>query len=217
MAPQHPHGASVMSNVSDMRLFAYKMARDYGFAPNPFHSVCTLATCKPRIRSAARPGDLIVACGSLKNGLAERVICAMRVAGKLSFQQYWDDPRFQAKRAYFGSSRQRAYGDNIYHRDPAGGWIQERSHHSLENGDLNVANLRQDTSVDQVLWGDEFVYWGGEAPLIPAELRNHGGEDLYPAARDRRSIFAADFIACVDGWFRGLPRGRLGRPAAWPS
>ncbi len=28
--------------------------RDYGFAPNPFHGICTLATCKPVIRRVAR-------------------------------------------------------------------------------------------------------------------------------------------------------------------
>lgn len=33
-----------------MRLFADKHAHDIGFTPNPFHGVCTLATCKPRIR-----------------------------------------------------------------------------------------------------------------------------------------------------------------------
>ena len=33
-----------------MRLFSYVVARDYGFAPNPFYEMCTLATCKPRIR-----------------------------------------------------------------------------------------------------------------------------------------------------------------------
>lgn len=28
-----------------MRCFSYIVARDYGFAPNPFHGFCTLANC----------------------------------------------------------------------------------------------------------------------------------------------------------------------------
>ncbi|MFH1865797.1 MAG: hypothetical protein ABIK85_07930, partial [Candidatus Eisenbacteria bacterium] len=39
-----------------MRLFSYIVARDYGFAPNPFCGVCTLATCKPKIRESASVG-----------------------------------------------------------------------------------------------------------------------------------------------------------------
>jgi hypothetical protein len=42
-----------------MRLFAYKMTHDTGFAPNPFHGACTLATCKPQIRLHKRVGDWI--------------------------------------------------------------------------------------------------------------------------------------------------------------
>jgi hypothetical protein len=42
------------------RLFTYKVAFDGGSAPNPFHGVCTLAICKPKIRSVAALGDLVV-------------------------------------------------------------------------------------------------------------------------------------------------------------
>ena len=38
-----------------MRLHSYVVARDYGFAPNPFLGVCTLATCKPK---SAPPWEL---------------------------------------------------------------------------------------------------------------------------------------------------------------
>ena len=32
-----------------MKLYSYIVARDFGFAPNPFYGFCTLATCKPKI------------------------------------------------------------------------------------------------------------------------------------------------------------------------
>lgn len=38
-------------------LYAYAITRDLGFAPNPFHGFCTLATCKPGIRKTAKVGD----------------------------------------------------------------------------------------------------------------------------------------------------------------
>ena len=49
-----------------MKLFSYVVARDYGFAPNPFFSTCTLATCKPKIRRTASVGDWIIGTGSKK-------------------------------------------------------------------------------------------------------------------------------------------------------
>jgi hypothetical protein len=51
---------------------------------------------------------------------------------------------------------------------------------------------------------------------VPAHLRNFGGEDLYPAVRNLRSRFPAEFVQAVAEWFDTLPRrGYLGRPADW--
>lgn len=47
-----------------MKLYSYIVARDYGFAPNPFFGICTLATCKQKIRSAANVGDWVIGTGS---------------------------------------------------------------------------------------------------------------------------------------------------------
>lgn len=197
-------------------MHAYKVTRDFGFAPNPFEGVCTIATCKPKIRRKAANGDLIIACGSSELGLVGRVICIVRVRGSMSFQAYWDDERFRAKRPRFGGGMSGYYGDNIYHRDDNGGWIQERSHHSLMDGALNQLNLARDTSADAVLWGEDFVYFGGSAPLIPPELRAFEGVDLYPEkVRDHRSDFSPAMVVAVDDWFQSLPRGRQGRPTCW--
>jgi hypothetical protein len=200
-----------------MRMFSYKITRDFGFAPNPFHGVCTLATCKPHIRKGASAGDLIVGCGSSENHLAGHLIYVLRVSGKLPFQEYWESARFANKRPNFKSSRDRAYGDNIYHHSESGAWIQERSHHTFPDGSLNLDNLKQDTGSDNVLWGDDFVYWGRAAPPIPAPFRDFNGDDLYPErVRDFRCKFEPEFISAVSDWFSALPeRGRRGRPGAW--
>lgn len=203
-----------MSSV--LRVFSYKIVRDFGFAPNPFHGVCTLATCKPQIRTSVQPNDIVIGCGSSGNGLAGRIICVMRIANKCGFQEYWENPRFAVKRPFFKGSRRRAYGDNIYHRDADGQWIQELSHHSFADGSLNEANRLRDTGSDNILWSDDFVYFGRSAPLIPAHLRAFNGEDLYPSGRSHRVNFSTEFVAAVDAWFRELPaRGCRGRPAAW--
>jgi len=198
-----------------VRLFSYKISRDYGFAPNPFYNVCTLATCKPQIRANASVGDLIVGCGCKSNHLSERIICIMRVTGRCGFQEYWDNSAYHQKRPFFFGSRARAYGDNIYHR-AAGEWVQEKSHHSYADGDTNYANLVVDTSTDGVLLSTDFVYWGRSAITIPRKFRQFNGDDLYPQGRNYRSRFADNFVVAVDDWFRGLPeRGRIDSPFAW--
>ena len=47
-----------------MTIYSYVVARDYGFAPNPFYGCCTLATCKPIIRRMAQVGDWVIGTGS---------------------------------------------------------------------------------------------------------------------------------------------------------
>ena len=72
-----------------MRLFSYVVARDYGFAPNPFHGRCTLATCKPRIRNAAAIGDWVIGTGSSTASKEGRLVYAMRITKTMTFNQYW--------------------------------------------------------------------------------------------------------------------------------
>ena len=43
------------------RFYRYVLADDNGTAPCPQNGLLTLATCKPRIRRTAKPGDLIAA------------------------------------------------------------------------------------------------------------------------------------------------------------
>ena len=47
-----------------MKLSAYIITVDSGFAPNPFGRFCTLACCKPTIRRMAEKDDTVIACAS---------------------------------------------------------------------------------------------------------------------------------------------------------
>jgi hypothetical protein len=40
-----------------MQVYSYVIDHDPGFAPNPFHGICTLAGCKPKIRQYTEVGD----------------------------------------------------------------------------------------------------------------------------------------------------------------
>jgi len=197
-----------------MRLFTYVVARDYGFAPNPFYGCCTLATCKPRIRATAAVGDWIVGTGAkTKYGLAGHLIFAMKVDEAVDFDSYWNDSRFFSKKPVMNGSLKQLYGDNIYHRLD-GRWIQHNSHHSFDAGEPNQRNIDRDTSANRLLISRKFVYYGNAAPPIPHRFRRYGqtDEDLCCPGRgyaikssQMASAFEAWLERCGEWGVQGMP------------
>ena len=199
-----------------MKLFSYVVARDYGFAPNPFYNICTLATCKPKIRETAKCGDWIIGTGSKRHGNQGKLVFAMCVSETLTFNEYWFDPRFRKKRPNPHGSLKQAYGDNIYYKDACSGrWYQANSHHSYEDGSPNLHNVKQDTQVDQVLVGIEYTYWGGSGPHIHRDFRDYCEHDVC-AGRNHKCIFPDTLVSKFVEWLHSLDqRGYLSDPLKW--
>lgn len=167
---------------------SYIITRDFGFAPNPFQGVLTLATCKPRIRKSAQVGDYLL--GNSPKSLGNRLIYMAKVGEITTFDNYWNDPRFQNKKPVMNGSFKTLYGDNIYHHED-GEWIQADSHHSGMNGLVNLANLNKDTGItDRVLICNEFFYFGASmidiAKDFPACLHYHIGHRNVPEEECKR-------------------------------
>ena len=98
----------------------------------------------------------------------------------LCFNEYWHDPRFQFKKPDLFRSLKYGYGDNIYFKDGHGQWSQLNSHHSLEDGTPNRANVNNDTQADRMLVGRKYAYWGGIGPKIPERFRDFNGTYIQP-------------------------------------
>ena len=94
-------------------LYVYVVARDFGFAPNPFHGYCTLATCKPDIRRTAKIGDWVMGVGGSRLAAVGRCIYLMKVSKIRTFDEYWNDPKFQRKKPLRNGSLVMMVGDNI--------------------------------------------------------------------------------------------------------
>ncbi|RVD18439.1 MAG: hypothetical protein EOS73_28610 [Mesorhizobium sp.] len=157
-------------------VYMYVVARDFGFAPNPFHGACTLATCKPRIRKTAQIGDWVIGMGGAKLKAVGRCIYAMQVTDTLTFDAYWHGPEYLCKRPVRNGSRKTIMGDNIYHQ-PAGttAWVQEDSHHSQIDGSPEPSNIKNDTQTNRVLISRNFYYFGDAAPAAPNHILTHLG------------------------------------------
>jgi hypothetical protein len=203
-----------------VRLFSYVVARDFGFAPNPFYRVCTLATCKPRIRATASVGDWVVGTGSTNNKLAGHLVFAMKVEEILSFDEYWASPRFREKRPLPNGSVKQRYGDNIYHRDKkTNKWVQANSHHSFPDGSPNPGNIATDTeTTDRVLIAHEYTYWGASGPRMPPQFRK-APNDLCCTTQGHKCNFDQKVVAQFVDWITttfGFV-GFAGAPAEFPK
>jgi Nucleotide modification associated domain 2 len=205
----------VMDRGDRVKMYSYIVARDFRFAPNPFHGLCTLATCKPKVRAKAAIGDWIVGTGSKALGLEGSMVFAMRVAEIRTYDEYWSDQRFRQKRPYLRGSVKQAYGDNIYYRNTkTGAWIQENSHHSLPDGSPNPGNVSRDTKSENVLIADLFFYWGGHGPLIPARFRSWNGDDVCKKGPSHKCEFPSELVDAFIEWVRSSARpGFIDEPA----
>ncbi len=151
-------------------VYIYVVDRDFGFAPNPFSGICTLATCKPGIRNTASDGDWIIGVGGGRLKAKGRCIFAMKVTKKITYNEYWNGSEYKDKKPVRNGSKKMMLGDNIYHQDINSNWLQAHSHHSMEDGTVNIHNLNRDTSSKNVLISKHFYYFGKSAPLIPSEI-----------------------------------------------
>lgn len=201
------------TSASSVRIYSYVIEHDLGFAPNPFHGVCTLAACKPRIRETAQEGDYVIGTGSAKPELRSHLCYWMRVSEIITFDEYWNDLRFLRKRPVMRGSLLQRYGDNIYHIDPSTkNYVQDDSFHSYPNGVLCKKNLERDTGrTDRVLVSFDFTYWGRLGPKFPEDLK-----DFVMPGVGHKCRFTDEEQQRLLTWVLGLPeRGYIGEPAQW--
>jgi len=194
-----------------MKYYAYKLGHDYGFAPNPFFGICTLANCKSKIRLGANIGDWIIGTGSDKMGLKDHLIYIMEVSGKITFEEYWSSPQFAHKKPVYNGSLPRLHGDNIYFPNGDGTFGQIRSLHSYEDGSPHLGHMKRDLKGKYVLLSKNFWYFGTKSFPVPIEFL-----DACSNVRDTKLIkdqqLAEQFIEWVTTKFA---QGMHGFPINW--
>jgi hypothetical protein len=173
-----------------MKLSAYVVSCDSGFAPNPFGRHCTLACCKPRIRLCAEKDDIVIGISSSSSETPGRLVYAMKVSEVLSYAEYWSDPRFAYRKPSPETPISRC-GDNVWHRDMNGKWV------IAPNDFHDMSNRRRDISGQNVLVAKEFYYFGEAAIPVSTAFKTlmHSGRghknthDTEPFDRERIEHF----------------------------
>lgn len=199
-------------------LFSYIVRYDSGFAPNPFHGYCTLATCKPTIRQHAQIDDWVVGTGSNAVGVRRggHLVYAMSVTEILSTAEFWCDCRFEKKKPNLLYNWVAASGDNIYEPLGQDEWRQLSSYHSHDDGSRKEDHVVRDTGVKRILVSDDFVYFGGEGPQLPSRFLDGGRLQMICSHRNYRRVRSEPVIRAFENWIRSLGRtGFHGKPWDW--
>ncbi|MBR5959205.1 MAG: hypothetical protein IKZ99_12645 [Salinivirgaceae bacterium] len=172
-------------------LYCYKMTHDTGFAPNPYHDVLTLATCKPTIRRCAKEGYWI--SGWTSNGVydknnekheftddTQKLIYLAKVTKRIKIGDYWEQYEVkQPKKISTGNQKATKsckgekdamnftydMGDNIY--EPVNGGFRQHPN----GGGHGKNDQEHDLSGENVLICEEFYYFGVENAL---EIKDKG-------------------------------------------
>ena len=205
-------------SVEIMVVYSYLVDHDLGLAPNPFGRYCTLSVCKPRIRGSKnlKLGDWVIGTGakaledSTGRKLTNKLIFAMRVTDRITLESYWDDSRFQYKKPVMNGTLVMMYGDNFYHKDVIGNWIQEDSAHSNADGSLNATHLKTDTRGKNILISEHFFYFGDNAPIIPQELF-----EVCHSTQGHKIVKGQLANELINWVSRNFQRGRHGSPLNW--
>ena len=191
------------------RLFSYTIPIDDGSAPNPFYEVCTLAICKPRIRSVAKIGDWIAGLGgkNVQNrDLSGHLVYAMRIDEVLTLSEYdqmapqkWPKKIPNIKSLCLVDR----LGDCIY--DYSSGQPKQRPSVHREG------NIQTDLSGKNVLISYHFFYFGSRAIPLPEHLK----PICHQTSGHKSTINAPYFEPFVD-WIENLGKG-IGQIHGWPD
>jgi hypothetical protein len=186
-----------------MKLSAYIITVDFGFAPNPFGRYCTLACCKPTIRRMAEQDDIVVACASSRSAAPGRLVYAMRVKNVIPYQKYWRDSRYAPRKPSMKTAISRR-GDNIWHQDRAGQWqVCPGACHDASQRDRDIGGVN-------ALVATEFFYFGRSAIPIPSRFA-----DLLAQTQGHKNTYDRQKIGHFWEWISKVaPRaGRIDLPS----
>lgn len=187
--------------MTEPKIYRYIVRYDGGTAPNPFDGFCTLAICKPAIRRKAEVGDWIIGFRSQQRG---RVIYAMQVNEAISFDEYWNDPRFRSRRPDVLTTPT----DNIYRSRaiaPDGSMVMEQVNNEVHKPEASSRDL----SGNRVLIARRFWYFGDRSPLIDDTLSHLSPVTQGHVVHKHRKV--AD-IENLQTWLSGFNTGVLGTP-----
>lgn len=203
------------------RLFSYILRYDDGAAPNPFNNMCSLAICKPKIRSVASIGDWVVGLGSKPSGKSGYLIYAMYVERVLPMKDY-DQQAIACWRHRIPDTKSYALqdhlGDCIYdYSTIISNRPKQRSSVHGNGKDIDSGTVDIDLGGKNVLLSfNKFYYFGNQAIKLPPQL-----EGINPHVNNQnqghRSNSNNDYFKDFEKWIANQKSGQNGWPDHYNS
>ena len=194
------------------KLYAYSVKIDQGLAPNPFWGYCTLSCSKPEIRNNAEIGDWVV--GVTPTAKGSKIIYAMKVAERLTYNEYFHDERFQEKKPVFGFGikKEKSIGDNFY-EFKVNRYIARESAPGNQDrvSKKNKRNYDHDQKSEYVLISaeNEFYYFGSQPVPLSENLA------ALAVGRAHKNSYTPEFITEFEGFIAGFKKGICAYPDQW--
>lgn len=198
--PHIPRTPNTMAKTP--AIFLYRLMTDAGSAPNVDGGMCTLALCKPKIRSTAKVGDYIIGLrarsgelGALGPHAEDSVLYVMRVTRKYTMSEYDAYCTAHASIKIPGP-------DNDYRGD-----CQYKADGTQRDGPHSPAFIEKDLGGKYVLVGDGACvnFWYRRSPAgvrLPAELA--GALAVADVKRGHRRLpQTPDTVAPLVEWLAG--------------
>ena len=162
--------------------------------------------------SAAKPVPATGSLGITPRDLDNCLAYAMKVDESLTFEEYWSDRRFKAKRPRWKTRGVKHRGDNCYEPLGNGKFRQLPSnHYDNKNGREKPRAKKTDLGGKRVLVGRRFCYFGAEAVPFPKRVTFKRPE------RYNRVNFTDKEKSQLLEFLESLPQGIQGQPRSWPT
>ena len=138
----------------------------------------------------------------------------MKIAEILSFDDYFNDPRFECKKPEFGYNidKKKAIGDNFYELRNDIYFAHPSYHTNQDRKNNNKDRYNDDLKSENVLISakGDFYYFGSQPVEIPDEL--HG---MVVGRKYKYKDFTPTFIETFEEYISGFKKGICAYPTLW--
>ena len=186
-------------------IYVYKCVVDDGTAPCIDRSLLSMTVCKPKVRTSAKVGDIVIAFGTNAQPAPNRLVYAAKITEIIPGGRYFDEAEYQTRK------------DCIYRRTPQGA-LKLVPGTSAHNTGTHAKDIGPPPAYPNTiaLISTDFRYFGGagtdewkeHAPHLTKMIEQLGQGHRVNHSREVRD----DLLKLIDRTWKKFPRKVNGKP-----
>jgi Nucleotide modification associated domain 2 len=186
-------------------IYVYKCVVDDGTAPCVDRSLLSMTVCKPKVRTSAKVGDIVIAFGTNAQPAPNRLVYAAKITEVVTGGRYFDEAKYQTRK------------DCIYKRRPQG-TLKLTAGASAHNTGTHAKDIGNPPTYPNAiaLISTDFRYFGGagtdewkeHAPHLTKMVEQLGQGHRVNHSREVRD----DLLKLIGRVWKQFPRKVNGKP-----